>query len=97
MDNRAPAHTPVQVVEAESIESTRSGSRKPGARVSPRSLSPLTRQLIVDEVAACGDMDAVAKAHRLPIRTVDSVVTWFLLRKAIRPDGPAPVLVRRMA
>lgn len=70
-----------QDTTAQATEPAPQKTRKHGARLSPRKLSPLTRQLIVDEFCATGDMDEVAKAYRVPVRTVDSILHWFSLRK----------------
>ena len=79
------------------IDETRSDIRKRGARISPRSLSALTRQLIVDEFRACGDLDAVAKAYHLPVRTIDSVLHWAALRKPAASAALHVVEMRRTA
>lgn len=73
--------TGMQVVQPEGQK-----VRKSGARLSPRSLSVLTRQLIYEEFLACGDIDQVAKAHRVPVRTVDSILHWFHARRSPLPE-----------
>lgn len=71
----------MQVVEAQPHK-----NRKTGARLSPRSLSALTRNLIYEEFLACGDIDQVAKNHRVPVRTVDSILHWFHARRGPQPE-----------
>lgn len=79
---------------AQADENAGNKIRNRGARLSPRKLSPLTRQLILDEFVASGDMDEVAKAYGVPVRTVDSVLHWHALR---RPPQPAREAVNRLS
>jgi hypothetical protein len=80
------------------IQPIEAKGRKAGARLSPRSLSQLTRQLIYDEFCACGDIDQVAKNHRVPVRTVDSILHWFHARRGPQPErGGYGAVLRRTA
>lgn len=80
------------------IEGTQPKGRKSGARLAPRSLSQLTRQLIYDEFVACGDIDQVAKNHKVPVRTVDSILHWFHARRGPQPErGGYGQVLRRTA
>lgn len=80
------------------VESQEHKIRKGRARLSPRSLSRLTRNLIYEEFCACGDIDQVAKAHRVPVRTVDSILHWFHAKRSPQPErGGYGQVLRRTA
>jgi len=49
--------------------------------VKPRHLSRLTRQLILDQFAACQSSEDVAEAFRLPARTVSDVLSYEAMRR----------------
>lgn len=80
-------------------ETTQRKIRKPRAtRVSPRSLTQLERSLIVEAFCATSDMDAVAKAFGVPVRTVDSILHAAALRRGPQPErGALGVVARRAA
>lgn len=86
--------TPQPAPNGQAADSTGHKVRSRGARISPRKLSVLTRQLILDEFVATGDIDEVAKAYRLPVRTIDSVLHWHSLRRQPQSERGLSVIRR---
>lgn len=74
-------------------ESTR---KPPGrARVKPRHLSPLLRQMIVEQFAVRQSTEDIAEELGLPVRTVDDVIKLHLMRR--EPDDGRGFGVPRLA
>lgn len=87
---------PNQSPNPQAIEPAANGAGR--ARVKPRQLSPILRQVIVDRFAACHSTEDIAEELRIPARTVTDVVLVAALRKPEKPEGhPLPFLARRSA
>ena len=74
------------------------GKRKPAGKVrlKPRHLSPMVRQLIIDQFQARQSSEDVAEELGLPIRTITDVLLLYDLRRQV-PSSGRPELVRRVA
>jgi hypothetical protein len=75
------------------------GRRAGKARVKPRHLSTILRQVIVDQFRACHSTEDIAEDLKIPARTVSDVLLAEALRRPLQPERGAamPVMVRRTA
>lgn len=64
-------------------------------RLKPRQLSPLLRQVIVDQFSACHSTEDIAEELRIPARTVADVLLLEALRRPIQPGGASMQQVLR--